>query len=242
MMRTALVIGGSSGYGLGIARALRDAACSVFVASRTAPPDVSTFARHVELDVTDDRSVLEAFALIPSELDVVVYSAGKAIGMEHIINGSPNAWRDVFAVNTLGLMSVIKFAHERLRARGGLFVHIGSISNSVNYEGGADYCASKAAASSIMRTYRREALGDGVRTASIEPGLGATPFLVKRYDGDEKRARAHFDGVRELTPDDLGRVVVWLASQPPHVNIDEMIVKPLDQVAHGLTVRNRGKR
>ena len=232
-----VVVGGSSGYGRGIALALLAEGHEVVILSRSNPGIAGV--RWVNCDVKDAPWVLSSFEQLPVELGLVVYSAGKAIGKNDIVAGKPEDWADVFGVNTLGLLHVLKRSHSRLARTGGMFVHIGSIANNINYEGAADYCAAKAAASSIMRTYRREALGSGVRSVSIEPGLGNTNFQLKRYDGDEARARTHFEGVRQLEPSDLGDLVVWLTKQPAHVNFDEIVVKPLDQVTHGLTVRNR---
>jgi NADP-dependent 3-hydroxy acid dehydrogenase YdfG len=236
-MKKALIIGGSSGYGLGIAEALAAAGWQTTIAARTTPRSAVHQHEFRTCDVTRPADLDPARW---PELDLVVYSAGKAIDLRHISHGNPVDWQDVFAVNTLGLLAAIRGTWEQLLQSRGMFIHIGSIAWNFNYAGGADYCAAKAASSSIMRTLRLEALGSGVRTVSVEPGLGNTDFQQKRYAGDMERASKHFDGVRQLDPADLGALAVWLTEQPAHVNLDEVTIKPLDQARHGLVHRSQG--
>jgi 3-hydroxy acid dehydrogenase/malonic semialdehyde reductase len=233
----ALVVGGSSGFGRGVVEALLLDAWEVHVASRTRVELAG--CTWVHTDVTKPEDMLPG--RFPYELDLVVYSAGRAIDLRPIAEGVPRDWESVFAVNTLGLLAAIKATWQALTRTRGMFVHVGSIAATSNYAGGADYCASKAASSSIMRTLRVEALGTGVRTVSVEPGLGDTNFQKRRYSGDESRARKHYDGVRQLDPTDLGRTILWLTRQPPHVNFDEIVVKPLDQARHGLVHKSVSK-
>jgi 3-hydroxy acid dehydrogenase/malonic semialdehyde reductase len=231
----ALVIGASSGYGAGIAAALAAAGYMVISAARRyngADP------QHLHVDVTDVGSVDALFDTLDQlvgTLDVVVYSAGVARGLRTVEQGEPREYAQVFNTNAVGLYHVARRAVPMLKPRRGYLLHIGSIATTLAYEGGADYCASKAAATTIVRTLRAELLGTGVRTTSIEPGLGDTNFQMARYDGDEDRARKHYAGIRQLSPADLGETVLWLVSRPAHINIDEITIKPLDQLTHGKT-------
>jgi len=235
----ALVFGGSSGFGRGCVDVLLADGWEVCVAARTSPTTPPERCAWVKTDVTRQEDV--AAERFPHDVDLVVYSAGIALDLRTIADGVASDWASVFAVNTLGLLGAIKATWPALLRTRGMFIHIGSIAATSNYAGAADYCASKAAASSIMRTLRLEALGTGVRTASIEPGLGNTDFQKRRYAGDEARARKHYSGVRQLDPIDVGRTVLWLVKQPPHVNIDEVVIKPLDQARHGLVYKSLEK-
>jgi len=233
--KKALVVGASSGYGAGIATALLNAGYVVIHAARRY---TGQDAQHLHVDVTDVASVDRLFdqlSQLVGTLDVVVYSAGVARGLRTVQEGDPKEYATVFNTNAVGLYHVARRALPLLRPRRGHLLHIGSIANNLAYEGGADYCASKAAASTIMRTLRAELLGSGVRTTSLEPGLGATNFQLARYDGDEARASKHFAGIVQLSPADLGNTVVWLVGLPPHVNIDELVIKPIEQLTHGKT-------
>jgi NADP-dependent 3-hydroxy acid dehydrogenase YdfG len=223
-LKRALVIGGTSGYGKAIADLFRANAYGVTVASRRTVP---------ALDVRSDKSVQAFFERSPvGKLDVIVYSAGVARGLRTVERGLPSEWRSVFETNALGVLRVAQFA-ARLLDRGGAFIHIGSIAFNLQYEGGVDYCASKAAASSILRGLRYEWLGTGVRVISIEPGLGNTDFQLNRYDGDREAAAKHSAGIRVLEPFDVATAAFYAANQPPHVNLDEIIIKPTEQATHG---------
>jgi 3-hydroxy acid dehydrogenase/malonic semialdehyde reductase len=233
--KKALVVGASSGYGAGIATALLNAGYVVIHAARSYTGED---AQHLHVDVTDVASVDHLFdqlAQLVGTLDIVVYSAGVARGLRTVAEGVPSQYQQVFDTNTVGLYHVARRAVPLLKPHRGHLLHIGSIANTLAYEGGADYCASKAAASAIMRTLRAELLGTGIRTTSIEPGLGATNFQLARYDGDEARAGRHYAGIVQLSPADLGNTVLWLVQQPPHINFDELIIKPIEQLTHGKT-------
>jgi 3-hydroxy acid dehydrogenase/malonic semialdehyde reductase len=233
--KKALVIGASSGYGAGIATALLNAGYLVIHAARSYN---GQDAQHLHVDVTQPEKVDALFDVIGQtkvygDLDIVVYSAGVARGLRTVEAGEPSQYQQVFNTNAVGLYHVARRALPLLKKRKGHFIHIGSIANELAYEGGADYCASKAAATSIMRTLRAELLGTGVHTTSVEPGLGDTNFQMARYDGDESRAQKHYAGIEQLRPTDLGETVMWLVSRPAHVNIDSIIIKPTDQLTHG---------
>ena len=225
-MKTALVIGGSSGYGKGVVDALGADDWTVHAASRTSEPPC---------DVRNGW-YFDELARDLEPMDAVVYSAGIAKGLNTIHDGDGEDWDDVFQTNVIGLLRTLRTFQDKVN-RGGIFIHIGSIANNLAYVGGSDYCASKAAASSIMRTLRLELLGKEIRTCSIEPGLGNTQFQLRRFNYDEERAEKVNAGLRVLQPEDMGRLVKFVIDSPPHINFDEIVVKPLDQASHGKTIR-----
>ena len=118
-----------------------------------------------------------------------------------------------------------------LKNPGSSIINIGSVAGHTAYEGGAAYCAAKAGERQITRALRLELSGTGVRVCSIDPGMAETEFSMVRFKGDEARARKVYEGVQPLTAADLAEIIVWVAGRPPHVNIDEMLVKPTDQAA-----------
>jgi NADP-dependent 3-hydroxy acid dehydrogenase YdfG len=114
---------------------------------------------------------------------------------------------------------------------GSSIINIGSYAGRVAYEGGAAYCAAKAGELQISRTLRLELSGTGIRVSSIDPGLAETEFSLVRFKGDVARAQKPYEGTHPLTAKDIAEILVWVASRPPHVNIDEMLIKPVDQAA-----------
>jgi len=83
----------------------------------------------------------------------------------------------------------------------------------------------------ITRALRLELNGTGIRVSTVDPGLAETEFSLVRFKGDADRARRVYEGTQPLTPEDIAEIMVWVASRPPHVNIDEMLVRPVDQAA-----------
>jgi len=102
------------------------------------------------------------------------------------------------------------------------------------------YCAAKAGELQITRVLRHELFGTGIRVSTVDPGLAETEFSIVRYKGDTERARKLYEDTRPLVAKDIADILVWVASRPAHVNIDEMVVKPVDQAAMGKVFR-RGK-
>ena len=120
-------------------------------------------------------------------------------------------------------------------------INIGSIAGHTAYEGGAVYCAAKAGELQITRALRIELNGTGIRVGTVDPGLAETEFSLVRFKGDAERAKKVYAGIQPLTAEDMAEILVWVASRPPHVNIDEMLVKPVDQAAiHKIYRRKKG--
>jgi 3-hydroxy acid dehydrogenase / malonic semialdehyde reductase len=144
--------------------------------------------------------------------------------------------------NVLGVLRMTRSALPlMLNNAGSSIINIGSIAGRVAYEGGAVYCAAKAGELQITRALRLELNGTGIRVSTVDPGLAETEFSLVRFKGDADRARKLYEGTRPLTGQDIAEILVWVASRPPHVNIDELIVKPLDQAAVHKVFRRKPK-
>jgi NADP-dependent 3-hydroxy acid dehydrogenase YdfG len=114
---------------------------------------------------------------------------------------------------------------------GGIIINLGSVAGREAYEGGAAYCAAKAGVLQITRALRLELCGTGLRVATVDPGLAETEFSLVRFKGDAARAARVYEGVQPLTAEDVAEAIVWVASRPPHVCVDEMVIKCTDQAA-----------
>tara|TARA_R110000751_G_scaffold90246_3_gene177271 strand:- start:4251 stop:4955 length:705 start_codon:yes stop_codon:yes gene_type:complete len=227
-----VVIGGTSGYGKGIAEELKEANNEVLVFGSSSTP---------RLDVTIESDVINRFKEI-GEFDALVYSSGLAVGKDYVADKDNEHFKKVFNVNTIGLLTVLKHSFQYLKKSKGHFIHIGSIAHELSYVGGADYCASKSASNTIMKTIRKEWLGTGIRTSSLEVGLGDTEFQANRYNGDKKKANKHTSGVRQIKPIDMGAIVSFMLCAPDYLNFDEIVLKPTDQASHGITIDNLKKQ
>jgi hypothetical protein len=242
--RTAVVTGASSGIGAATARHLRDAGFDVVVGARrteklreVAEPIGATA---LPLDVTDRASV-EAFAAQVPRCDVLVNNAGGALGLEPLGEADDDHWRGMWEANVLGLMFVTRAFLPKLEASGGgHIVNVGSIAGFETYVGGAGYTSVKHGVRAITQTLRLELLGKPIRITEVDPGLVETEFSIVRFDGDTERAAKVYEGMTPLTGDDIAGCITWAVTRPKHVNIDEMVVRPVAQARAQLVARNVG--
>ncbi|HEX5725156.1 MAG TPA: SDR family NAD(P)-dependent oxidoreductase, partial [Longimicrobiaceae bacterium] len=189
----------------------------------------------LELDVRDAGAVSRAVAGLPAawaEVDVLVNNAGLGRGLAKLHEGDPEEWDEMVDTNLKGLLYVTRAVTPGMVARGrGHVVNLGSVAGHEVYPGGAVYCATKHAVGAITRGLRMDLLGTGVRVSTVDPGMVETEFSVVRFDGDRERADRVYAGMTPLTADDIADAVLWVVTRPPHVNVDEIIIKPTDQAS-----------
>jgi NADP-dependent 3-hydroxy acid dehydrogenase YdfG len=240
-----LITGASSGFGAAAARAFGQQQANLLLGARRVERlgQVAAEARaagaasaHVhKLDVSSTPSVTEfiqwAAGLIP-RLDVLINNAGGAHGLDPVAQGKDEDWETMLQTNVLGVLRMTRAALPLMRENpGASIINIGSLAGHVAYEGGAAYCAAKAGELQITRALRLELCGTGIRVSTLDPGLAETEFSVVRFKGDAARAKKVYEGTEPLTAEDIAETLVWIASRPPHVNIDEMLIKCTDQAA-----------
>jgi NADP-dependent 3-hydroxy acid dehydrogenase YdfG len=240
-----LITGASAGFGAAAATAFAaegarlilgarriDRLESVAAAARKAgSPDVRVHA----LDVTLTNSV-NAFATwvgtFTNKIDVLLNNAGGAKGTETVADGKDEDWEFMFQANALGVLRVTRACLPLLQKNpGSSIINIGSIAGRVAYEGGSAYCGAKAAELQITKALRLELSGTGIRVSTLDPGMAITEFSLVRFKGDEARAAKVYEGVEPLTAEDIAETLVWMARRPPHVCIDELVIKCTDQAA-----------
>lgn len=231
--RVAVVTGASSGIGEATARTLAAQGFHVVAVGRRADrlrrlaDEIGGSA--IAADVTDDAAV-QAMAAELGRVDVLVNNAGGAKGLAPLADAVLDDWRWMWETNVMGTLRVTRALLPRLIDSGnGLIVTITSIAALEVYDGGAGYCAAKHAQAALHRTLRGELLGTPVRLTEIAPGAVRTEFSLVRFGGDEERADAVYAGITPLTAHDVAEVVGFVASRPPHVNIDQVVVRPRDQ-------------
>jgi NADP-dependent 3-hydroxy acid dehydrogenase YdfG len=235
-MKTAVVTGASSGIGAATARALAAAGFQVFLGARRqdrlqeVADSIGSSATALPLDVTDEASVESFAGQLPESLHLLVNNAGGAVGVERIEAAVDDKWRWMWEANVLGTLRMIRAILPKLRASGdGHVINIGSIAGFETYAGGAGYTGAKHAERALTRTLRLELLGEPIRVTDIAPGLVETEFSLVRFAGDTERAKAVYRGMEPLTAEDIADCIVWAATRPSRVNIDELVVRPRDQ-------------
>jgi len=253
-----LITGASSGFGAAAAITFGAAGAKLLLGARRvdrlkkvaaeAKNSGAVAAHFHELDVSKTESV-ETFiswakkkiANLKSQitnLHVLINNAGGAHGIDTIANGKDADWEAMIQSNVLGVLRVTRAALPLMpRDAGASIINIGSVAGRTAYEGGAVYGAAKAGELQITRALRLELFGTGIRVGTVDPGLAETEFSLVRFKGDAAAAKKVYEGTHPLTAEDIAEILVWIASRPAHVNIDELVVKPVDQAAVGKVFR-----
>jgi NADP-dependent 3-hydroxy acid dehydrogenase YdfG len=232
--KVAVVTGASSGIGEAAARQLAKAGFLVVVGARRLDR-LEKLAKEIDghahiLDVTDLASI-EAFAEAIPRINVLVNNAGGALGLEPIAEAVDEKWQRMYDTNVLGLMRVTRAFLPKLEAsEDGHIVNMGSIAGFEVYPGGAGYTAVKHAVIAISQTLRHELMGKPIRVTEIDPGMVETEFSLVRFGGNKGQADKVYEGLTPLTGDDVAEAIVWAVTRPAHVNIDQIVIKPRDQV------------
>lgn len=235
-----MITGASSGIGEATARRLSTDGYAVVVGARRLDrleklaSELGGTALH--LDVRDSASV-DAFAARIPRASVLVNNAGGAFGLEPVAELNEDHWRAMWETNVLGLGLVTRALLPALRASGqGHIVNIGSIAGIEVYKGGAGYTGVKHAVRAISQTLRLELLGEPIRITEIDPGAVETEFSVVRLGSEEAAAKV-YEGFQPLVAEDIAECVAWVVSRPPHVNVDQIVVRPLAQATAQLVHR-----
>ena len=241
----AVVTGASSGIGAATVVALGRRGYQIVAGARRLAKVsrvVGDLGMALPLDVTDQKSI-DAFVGEVSKkfgrIDVLVNNAGLALGLNQIAEARDEDWIEMWEVNVLGLLRMTRASLPLLRkAKHGHIVNLGSIAGFETYKGGAGYTASKHAVRAMSRTLRLELNGEPIRVTEIAPGMVETEFSTVRFRGDRKAAKAVYQGVKPLVAEDIADCIVFAVTRPPHVDIDEIVIRPVAQAASWLVARS----
>lgn len=242
--RVCVVTGASGGIGLEVTRQLCDEGARVMMVSRD-PEQLAAMSEVVRAeggevevvvkDVTSDcagQHIIAAGKQAFGRVDVLVNNAGGARGLEPVAEANLENWRWMWETNVIGTLRVTRALLPKLIESGnGLIVTVTSIAAMEVYDGGSGYTAAKHAQGALHRTLRGELLGQPVRLTEIAPGAVETEFSLVRFGGDQQRADAVYAGITPLTATDVAEVIGFVASRPPHVNLDQIVIRPRDQAS-----------
>ena len=239
-MRTALITGATSGIGEATARRFGALGYRLILTGRRShrleaikraiETEHKTEILALSFDIRERAAVERTIAGLPDtwkQIDILVNNAGLAAGLEHIDEGDPDDWERMIDTNVKGLLYITRqVAPLMIASGGGHIVNIGSIAGRQTYENGAVYCASKHAVNALSQGMRIDLLKHGIKVSQIRPGMVDTEFSTVRFHGDKARADAVYKDITPLTGDDIARVVEWIATLPPHININDIEVMP----------------
>ena len=235
--RVAVVTGASSGIGAATARALAGDGFRVVCAARRTDRIEALAAEigglAVTCDVTSDESVRALAEAAGSPVAVLVNNAGGAVGLDRVEDASVTDWQAMYDVNVLGALRVTRALLPALRAADdALVVNLGSTAGRGVYPGGGGYTVAKHGLRALSETLRLELNGEPIRVTEIAPGMVRTEeFSLNRF-GDQAEADAVYADVDgPLVAEDIAEAIRWVATLPRHVNVDELVIRPVAQAA-----------
>jgi 3-hydroxy acid dehydrogenase/malonic semialdehyde reductase len=178
----------------------------------------------VTLDVRDRAAVADIVGGLPAEfaeIDVLVNNAGLALGLNPAQLADLDDWDQMIDTNCKGLAYCTRAVLPGMVARRrGHVVNLGSVAGSYPYPGGNAYGGSKAFVHQFSLNLRSDLHGTGIRVTCVEPGMADTEFSLVRFGGDQAKADDVYTGMQPMTADDIAESVYWVATLPPHVNVN----------------------
>jgi 3-hydroxy acid dehydrogenase / malonic semialdehyde reductase len=244
--RTAVITGASSGIGAATARALAGEGAGLALGARRVEwleelaQELGGDHVALPLDVTDRDSSEEFVSRAVDRLgriDVVVNNAGLALGRTSIADGDDEDDEVMLETNVLGLVRMTRLCLPHMEDGRGHIVNLGSWAGREAYSQGGMYVGSKYAVRALTYVMRRELVGR-IRVSTVDPGMvGGTEFSDVRFRGDEEKKEAVYRGVDYLTPADIADSILWVVTRPAHMNVDEIVLKPLQQASQDQIVR-----
>lgn len=249
--KIACITGASSGIGKATAQIFAEAGANLILTARRKPL-LDTVAEEIRkktgvriltvgLDVRSQKQVESAFSSLPDEwssIDILINNAGLAVGKDKIQDYNLEEVQTMVETNVLGLIYVTKAVLKSMTERkSGHIVNLGSTAGHEVYPGGSIYNATKFAVNALNQGMKMDTLGDNIRVTSVDPGMVNTDFSTIRFRGDKSKADSVYAGMTPLVAEDIADAILWAVTRPAHVNINEIIMMPVDQSSNLLVHR-----
>ena len=244
-MPTVLITGATAGIGEASVRAFADAGWHVVATGRRADRLEKLAGERVHtlaFDIRDEAARDAALDSLPapfSEIDLLINNAGLALGLEPAQQASLDNWRTMIDTNVTALVSITHKLLPALVARKGGIINLSSVAANYPYPGGNVYGATKAFVRQFTLNLRADLIGTGVRVTSIEPGMVETEFTLVRT-GSQEASDKLYGGVNPMTAEDIAETMLWVATLPPHLNINTLELMPVNQANGPFAVHREG--
>jgi 3-hydroxy acid dehydrogenase / malonic semialdehyde reductase len=247
--KVAVVTGGAGGVGRALVRTLTHEGAAVMVADLSADGCRSLMEEiekehagaisFVAGDLRDrtfcERVVAETVDRFGG-VDILFNNAGLALGRYPFWESNPEDEQAVLHTNVDGVLRMTRLCLPHIRDEGHI-LFMGSVAGRQAYQDAASYVAAKFAVRGFVYALREDLLGRPIRITTVDAGLVETEFSLVRYRGDADAAKAVYEGVDPVTPDEVADCVMFALSRPLHVNVDEIVVKALAQSSGARVVR-----
>jgi NADP-dependent 3-hydroxy acid dehydrogenase YdfG len=243
--KTVFITGASAGIGKACAEAFaREGANLILTARRFSAIkklslslskkfNIKTFT--AQLDVRNQEEVKNIISSIPKEwqkIDILINNAGLARGFSNIDEGNIQDWDEMIDTNVKGLLYVSReILPLMVKRKKGHIINIGSIAGHNVYPKGNVYNASKFAVSAITKGMRLDLYEKEIRISTVDPGMVETEFSIVRFHGDKQQAKKVYKGMQPLKPADIADAVLYCATRPEYINIDEIVITPSAQAS-----------
>jgi serine 3-dehydrogenase len=243
-MPTALITGATAGIGEAAARAFVDSGWHVIGTGRRADrldalsQELGERFHAAVFDVRDEAARDAALDALPAafrDVDLLINNAGLALGLEPAQKASLSNWTTMIDTNITALVSITHKLLPGLVARKGAIINISSVAANYPYPGGNVYAGTKAFVRQFSLDLRADLHGTGVRVTSIEPGMVETEFTLVRT-GSQETSDKLYGGVDPMTGEDIAETLLWVATLPPHLNINALELMPVNQSWQGFAV------
>ena len=235
--KTAIVTGASSGIGAATARKLREAGVRVVGGARRVERVEADLA--LPLDVMDEESAAAFVGRAADEfggVDILFNNAGLALGRYPFTESNPEDEQTVLHTNVDGVLRMTRLCLPHVNDEGHI-LFMGSVAGRQAYQNAASYVAAKFAVRGFVYALREDLLGRPIRITTVDAGLVESEFSLVRYRGDADAAKAVYEGVDPVTPEEIADCVMFALTRPLHVNVDEIVVKALAQSSGARVVR-----
>jgi 3-hydroxy acid dehydrogenase/malonic semialdehyde reductase len=234
------ITGASAGFGAEMARTFVKHGHQVILSGRrqerleALAAELGDLALPLTMDVTCKASIDDALAMLPQSwrsADVLINNAGLALGTQPAHEAPLADWETMISTNCTGLVTMTRALLPAMVERGsGLIINLGSVAGHYPYPGGNVYGATKAFVEQFTLNLRADLVGTGVRATNLAPGLcGGTEFSNVRFKGDDAAAAKVYEGTVPLTAQDIAATAYWVATLPPHININSIEMMPTCQ-------------
>ncbi|WP_347247192.1 SDR family NAD(P)-dependent oxidoreductase [Thermomonas sp.] len=247
--RTVLITGATAGFGRAAARKFIDNGWQVIATGRRADrldalrAELGDTLHPACFDIRDEAAMRAALAALPERfrtIDLLLNNAGLAQGTQPAQDALLSDWTTMIDTNVTALVTLTHALLPTLIARKGAIINISSTAAIYPYTGGNAYGGSKAFVSQFSLGLRADLHGTGVRVTVIEPGMAETEFTVVRTHGDQVASDKLYGGANPMTAEDIADTIFWVASQPPHLNINRIELMPTSQSFAGFQVHREG--
>lgn len=246
--KLAIVTGASSGIGRATTVQLSEQGWNVIAVARREErlrklaEEIDCYTYAADLTQEDAVQGLLEYAATIGHVDALVNNAGGARGVDSVADAQTERWQTMYELNVITALRMTRAFLPQMREKGGTVVFVTSTAAHDTYPGGAGYVAAKHAERMIPLTLRQELVGEPVRIIEIAPGMVQTEEFSLNRLGSQEAADAVYAGVdRPLIAEDVAEAITWTINLPDHVNIDSIIIRPVEQGTNTLT-RRMGSR